>query len=186
MAHIQSPGQVSTDGRSLLERLRRVQLQQVAEKAGIQYPNGAKHHVLVSLLEAHNVDPREYMKFGVVYGRDESGMPTQEEYPIVDEPASVRNGVDANNALQQKLDELTPEQQEESDRKDSRLEKLEKENADLQDKLGRVLALLEAKEKNKEKVSKLRTLAEKKAHLRAKGIDTRGMSREDVETALEE
>ena len=181
---IESPGQVSSDSRSPLERLRRCQLWLVADKAGIQYPNGAKKSVMVSLLEANGIDPRQHIKHAVVYGRDETGMPTQEEYPVSPDHASLRKGVDSNAVLNAKIEAKA--QAEEKKFEESRMDALERQNRELMEKLNQVLADKPAEPKTPEEFPFKLTLAQKKQLLKQRGIDTKGMTREDVDAAWEE
>jgi hypothetical protein len=156
----------------------------VADKAGIQYPNGAKKSVMVALLDANGIDPRQHLEHAVVYGRDETGMPTQEQYPVSPDPASARNGVDANAVLNAKLEAKATKEAEKFE--ETRMDALERQNKELMEKLNLVLeAKSTAQEKPTDFPFKL-TLAQKKQLLKQKGIDTKGMTREDVDAALEE
>lgn len=176
---INSPGQVSSDSRSPLERLRRCQLWFLADQEGIRYPEGAKKTLMVELLKACGVDPRKHIPHKVVYGKDENGIPTQEEYPVLEDHASLRNGVDQNAILQKKIE--VKEQVEKEKFDETRLDALERQNKLLMEKLEQ----LTAEPKIADLPFKL-TLAQKKKILKDRGVDTKGMSREDVEAALEE
>jgi hypothetical protein len=134
---------------------------------------------MIDILKAHQIDPRKYIQFGVVYGRNENGMPAQEEYPTQERHASADKAVDYNAIIEEKAKAKT--QKEKENFAESRMEALEKQNRELMEKLDQVLG-----QKQEKPLPYKLTLAQKKAVLRDKGYDTKGMSREDVETHFAE
>lgn len=176
---LNTPGMVSTDSRKPLERLRRHQLQYVARKAGIPFPEGAKKSVMVPVLEANGVDPRKYLEHAPVYGRDENGMPTQEHYPVLPEHATAGKDIDYDAIIADRI--KSKEEVEKEKFEESRMDALERQNRELMEKLEQVLA----GKQTPEFPFKL-TLAQKKKVLRERGISVKGMTREEVEAAFEE
>lgn len=84
-------GLVSSDSRTPMERLRRVQLWAIAEDRGIQYPPDAPKTVMLALLVGAGVDPKmpyqgAGIKWEVINGQDEIGRAHQEIYPVQQEP----------------------------------------------------------------------------------------------------
>lgn len=186
------PGQVSTDDRPLLERLRRCQLWQIADKIGVPYPNGAPKTVMVDLLKSMGVDPTQHITFQPVYGRDESGQQTVEYYPEIADHATAGKAIDYDQVIAEKIKAKQPTKAEAEAENFARerMEALERRNSELEAKIDRLLGTLEADTppetaQRPELPFKL-TLGQKKQLLASRGVDPKGMTREEVDAALED
>ncbi len=175
---------VSSDSRPLLERLRRCQLWQLADKLGITYPAGAAATVMVDILKAQGVDPTQHMRFEPVRGKDEHGNPTVEYYPTVEQHHTADKSIDYDSVIAERI-QGQDEQHEDNfdkarmDARERRIEQLEQQLAQLVDKLGDDDGL-----KPSDLPFKL-TAGQKKQMLMAQGIDPKGMTRQEVDEALE-
>lgn len=186
---------VSADDRSLLERLRRSQTWKVADAAGLTYPPGAPKTLMIELLKAAQVDPRKYIEFVPVHGRDENGNQTTQYYPTVPDHQTARSPVDAEGILANKIavkDEEKPENSElgelrkRLEKSEARNEKLSEQLESLIDKLGSVeTPAVEIPTPVSPTVNVALTIGQKKQVLAQRGIDPKGMSQEEIDAALE-
>ncbi len=177
-------GPVSTDSRPPLARLRRCQLWQLADKVGLQYPAGAPSTLMVQLLGAAAVDPRQHFHYEAVHGRDENGNPTVEHYPVIKNHHTADKNLDYDTIIASNIQGTDDQHEDKFDQskveaRDRRIEQLEKQLAALADKLGE-----DDESKPLDLPFKL-TLGQKKQLLKSRGIDPRGMTRQEVDAALE-
>ena len=121
---------VGEDSRKPIERLKRQRLWKIADDFGLQYPNGATKEVMIKLFEANDIDVTQSpeVQWQVFNGVDANGNPRQELYPIEQQPASMRNGVNAAAVLNERM---SAKDEEEKDFADARLDALERENESL-------------------------------------------------------
>lgn len=119
---------IGDDGRNLAQRLSRHQLHKIADKHKLQYPPGATKDVMIKLFEAHDVDVTKSQQWVTIPGVDVDGRSSQQSYPVVEQPASARNNVDANAALDVRM---SAKEEKEENFKEARLDVLERENAEL-------------------------------------------------------
>ncbi len=121
---------VGEDSRKPIQRLKRAQLHKVANERGLQYPNGASKEVMIKLFEANDIDVTQSpeVQWQVINGRDIDGNLRQEVYPVEQQPASVRNGVNASAVLNERL---SAKAEEEKDFAGARMDALERENTQL-------------------------------------------------------
>jgi hypothetical protein len=138
---------------------------------------------MIGILSAHKVDPRKHIRYELVHGRDERGMPTQEEYPTTERHHTADKAINHNEIIAARAKTIDDKEQEKF--KETRIEALERQNAELMDKLNILIEAQSGHTINSELPFAL-TLPQKKKVLQQRGIDTKGMSREDVEAALEE
>lgn len=136
------------DSRSIYQRIRRYALSRIAHAEGLTVREGATKDDLIRLLEAHKIDPGKHMKFMPYEVRDRAGnLLGREIYPVEDEHASARNGVDASSVVGEKI---TKKAEEEAAFEAARIdalerdnEQLKRENAQLKETLETRLAALE-------------------------------------------
>jgi|GEM_PF-5344240 len=133
---------IGEDSRMPIQRLRRCQLWKEADRCGLQYPPGASKDVMIKLFEANSIDVTQSpdVKWQVLNGRDVDGNPRQELYPVEQQPASIRNGVNASLVLSERL---SAKEEEEKGFKEARLGVLEKENAQLRLDNERITKMME-------------------------------------------
>ena len=142
---------IGEDSRKPIQRLRRCQLHKIADSFKLQYPPGATKDVMIKLFEAHEIDVTQSpdVQWQVFNGRDVDGNPRQEIYPVEQQPASIRNGVNAAAVLNERL---SAKEEEEQGFDKARIGALEREldqarktNEQLQEVLEERLAALENK-----------------------------------------
>ncbi len=142
---------IGEDSRKPIQRLRRCQLHKIADGFKLQYPPGATKDVMIKLFEAHEIDVTQSpdVQWQIFNGQDIKGNPRQEIYPVEQQPASIRNGVNAAAVLNERLSAKEEEEQEFDKARISALERelsqARKTNEQLQVVLEERLAALENK-----------------------------------------
>ena len=121
---------VGEDSRAPIQRLRRCQLHKIADSFKLQYPAGATKDAMIKLFEANDIDVTQSaaVEWEAFHGVDVDGKPRQEFYPKTAQPASARNGVNADAAL---IDRVSAKDEEEKAFEAARLDVLERENEQL-------------------------------------------------------
>ncbi len=130
---------IGEDSRKPIQRLRRCQLHKIADGFKLQYPPGATKDVMIMLFEANNIDVTQSPE-----------ILWQGAYPAVEQqPASIRNNVNATAGLNERL---SAKEEEEQGFDKARISALEREldqarktNEQLQEVLEKRLAALEDK-----------------------------------------
>ena len=104
---------IGEDSRKPIQRLRRCQLHKIADGFKLQYPPGATKDVMIKLLEANAIDVTQStdVQWQVFNGQDVDGNPRQELYPVAQQPASIRNGVNAAAVLNERMSAKEEEEQ---------------------------------------------------------------------------
>ncbi len=142
---------IGEDSRKPIQRLRRFQLHKIADGFKLQYPPGATKDVMIKLFEANEIDVTQSpeVQWQVFNGQDVDGNARQEFYPVEQQPASIRNGVNATAVLNERM---SAKEEEEQGFDKARIDALERElgqarrtNEQLQVVLEKRLASLENK-----------------------------------------
>lgn len=142
------------DSRSIYQRIKRYALYRIASAEGIQYQEGAPKSAMISLLEAHGVDPMKHLRMIPYEVRDQAGnLLGREMYPLEEAHASARNGVDATNVVNEKISKKAEEDEKFERARLAALERdneqLKRENAQLRETLESRLAALEGRVQEK-------------------------------------
>lgn len=143
--------------------------------------------MMVELLKAAGVDPTQHIKFEPVYGKDENGNQTVEYYPTVQEHATAKKSIDYDAEIAARTQGKSEKIGQEDKFEGARMEALERANEDLQKRLDQLLDKLGGD--NDVKPSKLPfklTVGQKKQMLKSMGIDPKGMTKEEIDAALED
>lgn len=118
---------VTQDGRSVFDRMRRVELSRLAKANGIPIPTGAPKTAIIPLLESSGVDPTSAGDWEVVQVKDENGMTRTERYPVRKVHNTATKNIDYSSIIEKQAAQATEntELKEENDELKARLERLE-------------------------------------------------------------
>lgn len=179
-------GLVSTDSRSPLQRLRRAQLWQIADRAGIVYPPAAPADAVRTLLEANQItgleaEYNDITRFQPFVQKDENGATHVEHYPVPAKHSTADKVIDYTSAIEERAASSA------EDPEPTELDNLRQRNAELEDIINNRLAELEQKADRVAPDFPLQKLLpwQLKHMAKDRGIDYKGLSKEELIAALE-
>ncbi len=164
---------VSTDSRSPEQRTRRYQVEKVALAKGVSFIAGVTtKDELLAAIKAAGINIMDEMEFRTVHAQDEHGRSHVEMYPVIPEHKTAGQPINYVAELEKKSVE--------KEKAEKRVAILEEENS--------VLKLLEARLATLEKCAiPLASMVpwQLKRIAKDSGIDIKGMSKEEMISALE-
>jgi hypothetical protein len=195
---------VSSDSRKPLQRLRRAQLHKIADRANISYPKGAPATDMVEILSRHQISGLEQNYNDITHfqpftQQDENGSTHVEVYPVQPKHQTADKVIDYDSAIEERAKTAAPAPPEDAvlvaDRDpeiDAELERLREQNTELAEKNAELSSVI---------ADRLDALEQKTAGIdfpldkllpwqlmhmaKARGIDYKGLSKEEIIELLE-
>jgi hypothetical protein len=188
---------VSSDSRQPLQRLRRAQLHKIADRANISYPAGAPATDMVEILSRHQIsgleqDYNDITHFQPFTQQDESGNSHVEVYPVQPKHQTADKVIDYETAIEERAKTAPPAPPEDAvlvverdPEIDAELARLRERNAELEDIITDRLDALEQKTAGIDFPIEKLLPWQLKQMAKARGIDYKGLSKEEIIELLE-